>query len=306
MPAEFGTMPIDPFGTSHLMMSGPLMTSAIAIFGNESFFYIAANSTNETFPPAKAQICQQGRMPFQRLGLLDFTDFQNNCYNISDLRQQRTDDESLARLIYSWAYGFNDTVTAEKALTISMFFANQAMLVRTIDYTSGLFSGRPIFSSPGIVIIRPFKTIAGTVIISVLILLQLIGIAYTVWYIYKVPIWTSALDALAVARIGASMETSDLPPIGAVYPADLDKLTEVDALIGIAVSDESSMLPRNPLDTNNADATTAMTTARRGSPFKLARGGLGIISKRHAPPRLSRKEKKAARNRKKQDEPSTP
>lgn len=58
---------LDLFGTDKLNMSGPLMTTTIAIFGNQSFFYIASKASSSSKPSAIEQICQQDKMPFSGL-----------------------------------------------------------------------------------------------------------------------------------------------------------------------------------------------------------------------------------------------
>lgn len=287
--------PVDPFGTADLIMPGPLMTSAIAIFGNHSFFYIAANSSNATFPPVTLQICQQGNIPFSRLGLVKFDEFQSLCYDInSDWYQRHQNEYDLARLLNSWIIGFKDTDAAEEALGASTFFTNQAMLTQTVDGSWGTMNGRRIFTAPGLVIPRPAMTLAGIIIISTLIFLQLIGLAYTVRYIYQVPTWTPALDAIAVAGIGASLKDTDLPLIGPVYQKDKAKLKQLDGLVGV-LEDELNRAAegtsRSPPDDdtvaltrreNDAEARPAGSTASgddsRKPRFRLALGAPGLIS----------------------------
>lgn len=182
------------------------------------------------------------------------------------------------------------------------------MLTQTVDAAFDMGS-RKIFTAPGVVIPRPVKTLVGTIIISVLIFLQLIGLAYTVRYIYQVLTWTSALDAIAVARIGASLKENDLPPIGPVYKKDNAKLKQLSGLVGVVeeepnnVSEGNSESPRNDnkiaARTNGennaeADSTNATTsgTDLGESPFRLGLGAPGLITRRLAPPKKKKKSKK--------------
>lgn len=110
------------------------MTSAIAIFGNQSFFYTAANSSNSTSLSPTVQICQQGNIPFSRLGRFILDEFGALCNDIdSDSRGQRVDEDDLAQFLESWIIGFNDTDSSEGALGASMYFASQAMLDQTAN-----------------------------------------------------------------------------------------------------------------------------------------------------------------------------
>lgn len=60
-------------------------------------------------------------------------------------------------------------------------------------------------------------SVAALVVLSVLLALQLLGLGYFTYYLYHVPTSSCELDALAMARIGASLEQRELlPPIGPV------------------------------------------------------------------------------------------
>lgn len=189
------------------------MMSAISIFGNQSFFYIAANSTNQTYPQPIVQICQSGRIPFSTFTLTKFSRFQGICRLNGigeDALYASAPEENLAGLLGEWLYNFGDPGTAEEALAASMYLTNRASLTQTIS-ASFPFSARKIYFGAGMLVPLPRKTMAGTVVVTVLIFLQLAGLAYVTYYIYHLPSWTHALDAVAVARIGASMDRSVLP-----------------------------------------------------------------------------------------------
>ena len=65
--------------------------------------------------------------------------------------------------------------------------------------------------------------------------MQLIGFAYLSYYIYHTPTWSGALDAMAIARIGASLGQKDvLPLIGPVGKQNYEALNNVDSLVGIS------------------------------------------------------------------------
>lgn len=225
-------------------MPGPLMTSAIALFGNQSFFHIAANSSNETFPPPAAQICQQDRIPFSNLGFTIFREFQSMCSFISTaprLSILSEPDSGLSALLGSWVFGFNDTSAAEEALSAGVYLSNRAMLTQTVA-ASYPFSARKISLGPGMMVPLPAKTVAGTVVITFLILVQLLGLAYLTYFIYKLPTWSVSLDATAVARIGACLDPGDLLPLGQGAEMDEVWLNKVDGWIGLEEMDSATRL----------------------------------------------------------------
>lgn len=106
------------------------------------------------------------------------------------------------------------------------------MLLQTIQKTQG-FTARPIQTGLGERIQRPTVSTSGLVVISVLMLLQLIGLAYLAWYIYQVPTWTAMLDSLAVARISSSLDKRDIPSVGSMSENDLTRLSDKSGLIGV-------------------------------------------------------------------------
>lgn len=100
--------------------------------------------------------------------------------------------------------------------------------VRTKTWTA-----RPIYEGSGRTIQRPTASLAGLIVISVLVLLQLLGLIYLAWYIYCVPTWTDMLDALAIARITSSLDKGHVPAIGSMNHRDLDRLSKMDGLVGV-------------------------------------------------------------------------
>ena len=97
-PTEAGNwdLPIDPFNRFMRATPGPLMTSALAMFGKDSFFYVASNSTGSSYPSALQQICQAGNIPFTRLDKLYgdylYTDLFRACSYINDPYSGAADD----------------------------------------------------------------------------------------------------------------------------------------------------------------------------------------------------------------------
>lgn len=251
----------DPFGTSKHNASGPLMNSAIAMFGNQSFFYVAANSSNETYPPPDVQICQSGNIPFSPFTSAHFSRFQDRCSDVG-VRQGNYGHypmEDITALLGSWFYGLHNPRQAETALTVGMYLSNRATLTQAVTFS--LPSGpRGIRSDPGVSVPLPYKTVAGTIIVSVFIFLQLLGLAFLTYYIYHVPTWTHALDALSVARIGATMNrTGELLDLDDGTKVDERDLADVNGLVGLRDDDGPSI----------ADA-------------RIQLGGPGLVARKHA------------------------
>lgn len=290
----------DQYDTSDLKVSGPLMTSTIAMFGNNSFFHLAANSSNFTYPSVLWQIYQQDKTPFTRLNLLE-SDGYNAMAQYTPQTSPSSDIE-LATYLGGWSYTFADTDFAAHALEAGMFFANQALMSITVR-VEGALQARPIFTAPGLAVLKPVMSIAQVTIVSTLILVQIVGLAWLIWYIYQVPSWSHSFDSVAVARIGRAMGDEDLAPISVVTDLgqqDLDRLRKVDALIGVAgwemkpVTAEAETVADSDVPDFHDDVQAATpdvvkhevsTSWLIANPeeIRLELGGPGLITKRLAP-----------------------
>ena len=121
------------------------------------------------------------------------------------------------------------------------------------------------------------------------------------------------LDSIAVSQLAKSVDDDKIPPVGYSNDTELAKLKGVDGLVGIAEDDEdpaqaeetsleiTSTAPvgeEADLEANQADHNSTHSipadsrTAVALSTLKLVRGGSGLITKKHAPPRKKRWRKK--------------
>ncbi|KAF9267045.1 hypothetical protein L218DRAFT_1063442 [Marasmius fiardii PR-910] len=281
----------DPFQTNHFNASGPLMIAASALFGNTSFLNIAskdANSHNLTSAQVLAMMCEHGSIPFALpIELVNGADFTTYCYDIpgrlnSYVADQHSQDIYAANVIGLWLYNrFNDTSNAEAILGMTMFYANKAVLTKSVSM-SYPFAARPIYTSPGLLLLKPDKSVAGTIIVTILISLQLLALAALVWYIYSVPTWTSQLDALAVARIGKAVPDDDLPKIGPVSEEQIEHLQTVDGLIGFG--DDGDARAQKRMSSHSIQDVTEMEPIVGGhilasSDAQLMLGGQGLITR---------------------------
>ncbi|KAL6157523.1 hypothetical protein ACJQWK_06561 [Exserohilum turcicum] len=253
--------PISPaFRTMNLTMAGPLMTSAVTLFGNRSLFAAANASTNATAPLVLHQICQENRLPFS--AFRSYRDYAVACEAPVD------DSERVLRIMRNFTDAlFSDVEYTERYLSASIFHANEAMLVQTAQKTAG-YTARPLYTAPGIFLPKPAVSLAGTIVISMLMLLQLLGLAYLAWYIYQVPTWTGMLDALAIARITNSLDKGDIPALGAVTARDVQRLQAVDALVGVVETGGEGC----------STGSSPVTTQRRT--VELGLGASGLFSRR--------------------------
>jgi hypothetical protein len=254
------------------------MTSAIALFGNGSWLSTAANyvsrkahnSTDHDKVPW--QLLCRG-MPFSKLwppGLDSFPDpVRTDFVNLCGWRDQglfdgyQADEDDLLRLTHYFLSAFAPSGVStnnseerslrntESLLNVTMFVANRALLtllspeVQEVGDGGYDLTGRKIYSSPGVTVQRPVLSNTALSVLSALVGLQLLGLGYLTYYLYRFPTWSDQLDAMAIARIGASLSHRGvLPAIGPVSKKDLAVLQNVGGLIGIVEKSprrESSM-----------------------------------------------------------------
>jgi len=249
------------------------MTSTLALFGRGSWLSSAgkysskasSNVTDDTedYRDASWHLFCHG-MPFLNLGLLfDKTNmssldkgllrrelihndgFASAC-DLADLaipsgKEVREEHVQLATHYLLAAFApANVTgtyINPENLLMAAMFVANEAFLTLLLPEANkqdSIPGGRVIYNSPGAAVQKPVLSRMALLILSLLIGLQLLGLAYLAYYLQHVPTWSGQLDAMAMARIGASLHSRGvLPAIGPVSKKDIAGLKTVGGLIGI-------------------------------------------------------------------------
>ncbi|KAH7410007.1 hypothetical protein DE146DRAFT_751722 [Phaeosphaeria sp. MPI-PUGE-AT-0046c] len=244
-------------------VSGPLMTSMVAMFGTRSFLASVHASNDSAL--ATSQICLSGRLPFATY--TGYNRYANDCPGVHNGTVGSTSDAPGRLMTTFMNSAFNQSGSSYNlfSLETSVFFANQAMLLKTVENTQGL-TARPIYFGSGRNIQRPTGSLGGLIAISVLVFFQLLGLIYLAWYIYEVPTWTGALDALAIARITSSLDKGNMPAIGNSDSSDLVQLSKIDGLIGVV-----DRVDEEPL----ADASVERT-------IELGLGAPGLFHRRLA------------------------
>jgi hypothetical protein len=257
--------------------------SAIALFGNTSWLHSAVTyTTNMTYESARdgnalswQRMC--AGMPFAGLVVNDEGSYApaSSCRwadeGIAAGREPNSRD--ILRLVKEWMNAFapqdtlQKTQMTESLFQISMFTASRALLTFYSPNKdgnadrAGASRGRSIYSAPGQMIQIPTVSTTTLAVLTVLIVLQLLALTYLAYYIYHMPTWCSALDAMAIARIGASLGRKEiLPPHESIHKKDLDALWHVDGLVGIIGSQgeyggSETRLPPNDMDDGESHDT---------------------------------------------------
>lgn len=211
---------------------GPLLTTALALFGPNSWLdlanrypdiYTHRNVSYDNYTKFCIDLAPLSRILSSRTlntgvgdGTFQFPGYDiNSCIIPSDPGEKEV---SSAVIVGSWLNNFrlsvsktnnadleNDPVTAradlENAFTIAAYLANMAWISGgsylgnslTVNYDIGVDTQKPAIS------------LAGLIILSVLVGLDLVGLLATAIYASWHPRWTDSLDAFSMLRLGSSI-----------------------------------------------------------------------------------------------------
>jgi hypothetical protein len=242
-------------------VAGPLMTTAIALFGGESWYKFADSLSNQLRPEEYAPRPEENRTILWE-PLCKLTPF------------NRINDYSIDQYCDSWGFyvedfmhvfndALNSTYKLEKSLSASMFLANQALLTMDThewreDNKYQDVVGRTIYYSSGMAIQIPVLSTTAKIVTSVLIAAQIIGLIALAIFIYHVPTWTTVLNAMAMARVGASLEPNTLPPIRPLERSDTEKLKSASGLFGVVEATKDIEMQSPKVDQLSPDATSSV------------------------------------------------
>ena len=213
--------------------SGPLVTSIMALLGNDSWIRTAvdltssqANSSDDTAPvPAWWRpFCE--RQPMYHS-------------NFTQCESDGKPSETVAQWFAAFFGEEGSATSLEQLIFIGVALTNKAVLMthrdRQAPRSLSRASGRTIFSSPGFLILKPNLSLASIVAISVILAVQVAGLLYCSVYIARTPTWTRVFNAMAIARIGAGLEKGKLPVDGQyAEDEDYENLRAVDVPLTMA------------------------------------------------------------------------
>jgi hypothetical protein len=221
--------------------------SAIALFGNQSFFGVIANN------PAKIAskiICTESHIPFTSFavgGSPDEVDYSLPCF--WDSLEEK--DFGLSHSLATWLANWRNVELAQKLLSFSMFHANRATLDVASSYSvedafdMGMDADerppRIIYAGDGYETQKPTAHIASLIVLGVLYTLQLIILILFVVYIFRNPSWTHGLDAFSIVKVIAPLDKESLARLASLQDrksGDWQTLDEMDGLIGVEPWDE--------------------------------------------------------------------
>jgi hypothetical protein len=288
-------------------MSGPLMTSVLALFGPGSWLDGLANLTSARDEDRDTLDTLNSDQPALLSALCDAVPFgQFTFSSLSDTYGHEDCGNSMLRLMMTYSdhmSRWSSNTTAESRLNVAMFLANQAALT---SHTAGILpwqtdTGREIYTAPGIKVSKPDVSLPSLIILSIIVGLQILGLLWLGCWIAMRPTWTRTLDAMAIARVAASLDPGLLPPFRTLGQKDWEKLARVDGLVGAQVQEahpeqqQGSGAVRG-VDTDGdietralsvastvgkepASETVPASTANRAT-MELGLGAPGLVSKR--------------------------
>ncbi|KAK4212068.1 hypothetical protein QBC37DRAFT_202670 [Rhypophila decipiens] len=248
---------------------GPLTLAARAMFGQGSFYDISQRiyadaADRSTWSDMLSGSCP---FPFQRHPKLNYDCSEGKVQSyvseywaaggVVTLLKSLVPDPS-----YTASYPSRGPVRAGEVLDSALYLANKAVMDLAIVEIDGFDTQRPdrlgIFHTEGVAVRQFDVSDRSMASMSALLGLQVLGILALLCYTYRLPAWTSTLDALAVARITHQLKDGNLLlTMGLRKPteSEIKKLREIDALIGVV----------EPIPVSDMSSTAAATTRASGS-----------------------------------------
>ncbi|ENH74579.1 hypothetical protein FOC1_g10009999 [Fusarium oxysporum f. sp. cubense race 1] len=233
---------------------GPLMTVALAMFGNSSFFQAARVADRDTYNQTINNICENSLFPM--LGIMPRNYGMGGC---SRSVRNRNKTPKMQDVIYNYFNGLKNEAATAQALEKAMFFANEALLTTA----ASLSQNRPIFYNPGTAVMKPKTDLAAVITVTTLIGFQVVALCALMWFILRAPTWTETLDADALAQIGGQLKEWGEPR---------PDLTQINGIVGV---DET----RHQAETSSVRLSTGQDAASHSGSIHLTLGGEGLINR---------------------------
>ena len=211
---------------------GPLMTSVLAVFGNNSFFNTVASYSN--YSSSDDLLCRQLRVPFSELyddGVVNLNRAGSRWWNqsSSELSCDSTNStDTFLNALFQWLPNFGDPLKATAALTLANYLSNNALLNLVTESDSF-----PLVYDPGMDLQKFAMPLPAMIVISILLAVQLVGLAALAIYASRDNTWTESLDSFAMLRLGASI-AEDIPMISSLKSKEAKVLDEKAGWIGDA------------------------------------------------------------------------
>ena len=226
----------EPIGDPIWGVPGPFLRAVMATFGPNSFFTATAASSNAT---GTLQLCDQLRYPFTGLAKF-YQKLPSSLINIDWIPSNpildyplkvRSDDPAppLLRALMSWMPNFGDKDIATAAPTLATYAAGNAIMnIGPIGESPGYF----ISTSPGTGIQKPTIAFAGVLVVSLLLAIQITGLALLAVYASRSPTWIASLDSFAMLRLQAELGRDDMLAVRALVAKDAKILDERKGWVG--------------------------------------------------------------------------
>lgn len=234
---------------SYLRAPGPLTISAVALFGNESFFSDSKRLSAANTTDTEKVLCEPHSIPFKSNDFLGKLTGDSYCDRMNITYFTTGENQLIADRLLNWFTDwFNQTDYAKGALGLAMFYANNALLTNAaidpynpdelMDETDADYKvayPRLIYTSEGLTTPKPSMALYSLILLSVLLIVEVVLLVWLARYAWKTPTWTSTFKSLIVAQLANAMEKGTLPSAGRHSKNDLKILKQMDGRIGVEV-----------------------------------------------------------------------
>ena len=197
--------------------SSPFISALMGIFGPRTFFDVAGSNSDETNRTISL-LCSQLRYPFAALTPYD----REGCPDMGfcTLYSNITCDYGygLRHAMTLWMFQFGNHTAALQVIDLATWAAADIIMnsaaerARRMDWGTGA----QVLTTEGTPIQKPDISAAGIITLSVLLALQITGLAFLALYASRRATWTRALDSWAMLRLGAEIAREDMPAVSSL------------------------------------------------------------------------------------------
>ena len=246
--------------------SGPLVTSIMALFGDNSWirtvYNLTSTQTNSSSESAVVPIWWSSLCENQPL-------YHSYSRNVKLCDPDKRPSETVAQWFSTYITGDHAVERLEDLIFMGVVLTHKSILLTHRDRQAPRFlylaNGRGIYSSPGFSILKPNIALASIIAISILLAIQIAGLMFCGFYIARTPTWTRVFNAMAIARIGSGLEKDKLPFDGQyAEDEDYERLMSAEVPLMMASATAFRRRPKYSAKIRKEEMTAVVDGGRGG------------------------------------------
>jgi hypothetical protein len=236
-----------PWSSLEIENKGPLLTTALALFGPGSFldtFFASMKVIQTNIPDSNTEngYASSGSVCIELAPLMNLfpTTYTSHDTCIWIYMNPDTSFNRAHDLVRKWLVSmYQSASNLPNAFTTAAFLSNK-------QWVESMKPVYAIYQDPGTEMEIPEIGLAGVIVVSVLLGPYLLLLLALSWYGSRAPRWTYRLDSFAMLRFGAALGEGIFPLLIAGKTNDIKELDEIPGVIrDVGPVSEDAIIPVN-------------------------------------------------------------